>query len=218
MANTVTSGATLWKENAFPLADPFVLPIGHLDPRFRNLPRGAITECWGSRSSGRTAWMHALLATATALGETCAILDSADSFDPASAAANDVDLDRIFWVRCHGRPDYAMKTADWILHAGGFGVVVLDLCEVAPAILRRLPLSSWYRYRNAVENTRTVFVVTADQHLTGPSAARVLAMDRARPIWSGSDLDPLLAGIEVTFSSRKPSITEPAHCDARLAG
>ena len=158
--------------------------------------------------------MHALLATATALGETCAILDSADSFDPASAAANGVDLDRIFWVRCHGRPDHAMKTADWILHAGGFGVVVLDLCEVAPVILRRLPLSSWYRYRNAVENTRTVFVVAADQHLTGPSAARVLAMDRAHAIWSG----PLLAGIEIAVESRKPAITEPARCEAHLAG
>ncbi len=218
MANKVVLGAALREEKIFQVEAPFVLPIGQLDPRFRSLPRGAITECWGSRSSGRTALIHAILAASTALGETCAVVDSIDSFDPVSAAANGVDLDRILWVRCHGRPDHAMKVADWILHAGGFGVVVLDLCEIAPAVLRRIPLSWWYRYRNVIENTRTVFVVAADQHLAGPSAARVLATDCARPIWSGSNLDPLLAGIEITFSSRKPSIAEPARSEARLEG
>jgi hypothetical protein len=111
-----------------------------------------------------------------------------------------------------------MKAADWILHAGGFGVVILDLCEIAPAILRRIPLPWWYRFRNAIENTRTTLVVAADQHLTGSCAARVLGMDRARPIWSGSDLNPLLAGIGMTLASRKPSVVEPARYEARLAG
>jgi hypothetical protein len=217
MANTVGLSALLGKKISQG-GDPLVLSINELDYCFRNLPRGALTEIIGSRSSGRTALIHAILATSTSLGETCAIIDSADSFDPASATANDVNLDRIFWVRCHGWPDHAMKATDWILHAGGFGVVVLDLCEIAPAVLWRIPLSWWYRFRNAIENTRTTFVVVADQHLTGSCAARVLGMDRAWPIWSGSDLNPLLAGINMTLASRKPLVVAPAQYEARLAG
>ncbi len=178
-----------------------------------NLPRGAVLEVIGSRSSGRTAFIHAMLAASISLGETCAVIDAADSFDPATAAANGVTLDRIFWVRCSGRADHAMKAADWILHAGGFGLVVVDLCEVAPEILRRVPFSWWYHYRNAVENTQTMCVVTADEHLTGSCAARVLAMDRAHPIWLG----PLLEGLATTVVSRKPATAKSTRYEARVA-
>ena len=39
---------------------------------------------------------------------------------------------RLLWVRANGRFEAALKAADLILHSGGFGVIVLDLCE-APA-------------------------------------------------------------------------------------
>jgi hypothetical protein len=186
-----------------------VLPVCDL-----NLPKGTVMEVIGSRSSGRTAFLHAILAASVALGETCAVIDATDSFDPASAAANGVSLDRIFWVQCSGRADHAVKAADWIIHAGGFGVVMLDLCEVAPEILRKIPFSLWYQYRNAVENTHTMCVVIADQHLTGSCATRIFAMDRGRLIWSGS----LLEGIETTVASRKPVAAKSARYEARVAG
>ena len=117
MANTAILSAFLEKKSV-PRQDPLILPLHKLDHRFRSLPRGAMTEITGPRSSGRSGLIHAILATATSLGETCAIIDGAGSFDPASATDNGVDLDRIFWVRCQGRPDHAMKAADLILHAG----------------------------------------------------------------------------------------------------
>jgi recombination protein RecA len=193
--------------------DALVLPIGEF-----SIPRRSITEVIGGRSSGRTALIHTILAASTSLGEACAVIDAADSFDPVSSAANGVSLDRIFWVRCHGRADHAMKAADWILNAGGFGVVVLDLCEISQEMLRRVPISWWYRYRNAIENTKSSFVVVADRHLTGSCAARIFGTDQARPIWSGSDLEPLLTGIEMTLVSRKPAASNPARYEARLAG
>lgn len=171
-------------------------------------------EVTGARSSGRTAFLHAVLKASISRGETCAVIDAADSFDPESAAANGVNLDRIFWVRCQGRADHAMKAADWILHAKGFGVVVLDLCEVAPEILRKVPFSWWYHYRNAIENTPTICMVIADQHVTGACATRVFAMDRVRPIWPG----PLLEGIETSLVPRKPAAMKSARYEARLAG
>ena len=66
---------------------------------------------------------------------------------------NGVALERLLWVRCNRKPDYALKAADWILHGGGFGVVILDLCDASPEMLRRIPLPWWYRFRRAVEST-----------------------------------------------------------------
>ncbi|MEP7367101.1 MAG: hypothetical protein ABI972_27900 [Acidobacteriota bacterium] len=218
MTNRVGLAAAILDRKTAREGDVFVLSLDKLDPRFQSLPRGGMTEITGSRSSGRTAMVHAILATATTQGESCALVDCSDAFHPASAADNGVELDRIFWVRCQGRPDRALKAADWILHAGGFGVVLLDLCEVAPALLRRIPLSWWYRFRNVIENSRTTFLVAADQHVTGSAAVRVLGMDDARPVWTGSQLDPLLAGIDMAMASRKPSMAEPARCGVRLAG
>jgi len=193
-------------------------PKDFINTSFGELPRGTITEISGVRSTGRTALIHSILALATTQEETCAVIDCADTFDPASATKNGIHLERLLWVRCGTRPERAMKAADWILHAGGFGVVVLDLCGIAPEILRRIPLSWWYRFRRAIENTRTVLAIVADQPLTGSCAARVLVTERARPIWSGSKLVPLLAAFEMKIVSRKPAQAAPTLISAKHAG
>ena len=150
-----------------------------------DLPTGAITEISGAISSGRTALMHSILAEATQRGEFCAVVDSLGAFDPQSAVQAGVDLRRVLWVRGNARVDHAMKAADLILHSGGFGVIVLDLCEVAVRDLNRIPLSYWYRFRRAVENTPAMFIV-ASQHALVKSCARVqLEVKRERIQWRG---------------------------------
>jgi recombination protein RecA len=64
------------------------------------LPVGAITEIVGTASAGRTSCTLAFLASAMRAGQVCAWVDASDSFDPESAAANGIDLDRLLWVRC----------------------------------------------------------------------------------------------------------------------
>src|SRR5271170_7572351 len=68
------------------------------------IPRGALTEVCGAESTGRTALLFALLRTATRSGEYCAWIDAEGAFDPASAAAAGVLLDRVLWVNCGGNP------------------------------------------------------------------------------------------------------------------
>ena len=121
-----------------------------------DLPTGAITEISGAISSGRTTLMHSILAEATQRGEFCALVDSLGAFDPQSAAQAGVDLQWLLWVRGNARIDHAMKAADLILHSGGFGVIVLDLCEVAVRDLNRIPLSYWYRFRRWWEYERAM--------------------------------------------------------------
>ncbi|HUV96049.1 MAG TPA: hypothetical protein VMU57_19970 [Edaphobacter sp.] len=63
-------------------------------------PIGAITELAGPESSGRTSLTLSFLARITREGKVAAWVDASDSFDPESAAAAGVDLDRVLWVRC----------------------------------------------------------------------------------------------------------------------
>ena len=149
------------------------------------LPRGAITEISGALSSGRTTLTHAILARATAAGEFCAIVDSAGAFDPWSAAAAGVDLPRLLWVRANRRVEAAFKAADLILHSGGFGVIVLDLCEASARDLNRVPLSYWYRFRGAVENTPAKFVVVSHVPLAKSCARLPLETRREGALWLG---------------------------------
>ncbi len=123
------------------------------------LARGAIAEVSGRRSSGRTAICLHILAQATARGEVCAVVDLDDSFHPASAVVAGVKLSRVIWVRCGGNAEHAMRAADLLLHARGFGVVLLDLCEADARALNRIPLSYWYRFRRAVEHTPTILLL-----------------------------------------------------------
>src|SRR6187549_4308018 len=51
------------------------------------LPRGHVSEVVGPASSGRTGLVWAALAAATRRGETVALIDTFDRFDPPTAAA-----------------------------------------------------------------------------------------------------------------------------------
>src|ERR1035438_2631337 len=105
---------------------PEMLPSGirEVDEATGGLPRGCLTEIVGPASSGRTSLLLSILAQATARAEICALVDAEDAFDPASAAAAGVRLERLIWVRSRSA-ESALKDSDLLIHGGGFGVVVL---------------------------------------------------------------------------------------------
>jgi len=158
--------------------------IGEMDALTGGLPRGRLTEVCGAGSSGRTSVLLAALAAATQRQEACALVDTSDVFDPASAAAAGVDFSRLLWVRCGvfsprrhpstslragsdteknqknwGREDQveqALRATDLLLQSGGFGLVAMDLGDVSVKLARRIPLASWFRFQRVVENTPTI--------------------------------------------------------------
>jgi hypothetical protein len=176
----------------------YELPLGGAFP---SPPRGAITEISGALSSGRTTLAYAILAHATAAGEFCAFVDGAGAFDPRSAAEAGVDLPHLLWVRANGRLEAAFKAADLILHGGGFGVIVLDLCEASTRDLNRIPLSYWYRFRGAVENTPGKLVVVSHAPLAKSCARLRLEALREAALWQGST--PVFSGIQFAIHNRK---------------
>jgi hypothetical protein len=176
-----------------------------------DLPRGALTEICGAASSGRTSLLLSLLAQATHKLEVCALVDATDAFDPASAAAAGVALDRLLWVRCGGRLPQALTAADWLVTGGGFGVVALDLGDVPSDQMRRIPLSSWYRLRRAVENTPTVLAAIEPEPWAKSCSSLILQLHRERVAWRG----PLLGGALVRVERRKPVRASSVWFEAR---
>jgi hypothetical protein len=104
------------------------------------IARGHLSELVGPRSSGRTTVVCRMFRAAANRGEAIAFIDTCDRFDPASAAASGVDLSKLLWVRERGDASRALKAMNLVLQAGGFGLVVFDVADVAPIALRQFPV------------------------------------------------------------------------------
>jgi hypothetical protein len=196
------------------------LPSGldALDELTGGFPRGAISEILGPDSSGRTTLAHSLLASATSKFEICAYVDTGDSFDPVTAAASGVSLSQLLWVRCGHNAGHAFKIADALLHSGGFGVIVLDLCQITARVANRIPISYWYRFRRAVENTPAILALVEKQPLARSCASLMLDLRRKKTVWKGAPGFELLRGVELEAASRKPVRQAVAKLLAQTAG
>lgn len=175
-----------WRQK--PAAQTAPIGIAEVDALTGGLPRGALTEVCGPASSGRTALLLSLLAEFTRRQELCVLVDAGDSFDPASAAAAGVELGRLLWVRCSSAGtaalrcvEQALRAADLVLQAGGFGLVALDLGDVPAAMARRVPLTSWFRFRRAVEETPAALLLLTQEAVTGTCAALTLQLEATAP-------------------------------------
>ena len=147
------------------------------------LPRGQVSELIGPVSSGRTSLAWTWLATATACGESVALIDTFDRFDPASATTCGLNLSRLLWVRGQAITkttgaidptwlpgaravegpgtllertiDRSLKALNLVLQSGVCSAVVFDCADVPLAGLRRIPLTTWLRLQRVVEGTDT---------------------------------------------------------------
>jgi hypothetical protein len=155
-------------------------------------PVGAISELVGPECTGRTSLALAFLAGRMAAGQVCAWVDADDAFDPESAAASGVRLRQLLWVRCRDaatkspatrlkteeklwtRLEQALRVTDLLLQAGGFAAIVLDLGGVNPAHGMRIPLASWFRFRQAADRTRCSLLVLGRASFAQSSAAVVV--------------------------------------------
>jgi hypothetical protein len=207
------SGAALAEQQQVTRFPPLAVPA--LSPLVRELPRGALIEVTGPRSSGRMAVLLHVLAQATTRGEVCAILDTHDQFSPASAVAAGVQLARTIWVRCQNRPDQTLRAADLLLHAGGFGVVVLDFADVPEGVWNKVPVSWWHRFRRASENTPTI-VLLCTRTAQARSCSRI-SIELTSPSlqWEGETPFSLLEKVQTLTHLRKPMGRSPSYLSIR---
>jgi hypothetical protein len=189
------------------LAPEGVAPFGlaTLDARILGgLPRGHVSELIGPASSGRTSLAWTWLGAATARGESVALVDSFDRFDPASGAACGIDLERLLWVRGQAITktagavdpawlpgtravegpgtllertiDRSLKSLNLVLQSHVCTAVVLDFADVPLAGLRRVPLTTWMRLQRIVEGTDIACLLMGPVPLTRSAGGITIAM------------------------------------------
>jgi recA bacterial DNA recombination protein len=157
--------------------------VAELNDAWQGFPRGAITEIYGDSSSGRTSLLISAVTAAAAQEETCALVDCSDTFDLSSAAKSGIDFNHLLWVRCGHNLERAFKAVDLVLHAGGFGLVALNLCDVPVKSARRIISSWWFRFRRAIEKTPTALLVLTPITAVRSCASVTLELKNEGTVW-----------------------------------
>jgi len=187
--------------------------IAAIDSVVEGVPLHALTEICGSgeASSGKTSVLAALLAQATR-EHFCALVDASDSFDPESGHAAGIHFSRLLWVRCGKskarlRPlEQAFKVTDILLQSGGFGVIAVDLSGISGRIVRKVPLSTWFRFSRVVEKQPAALVFLEQEPHATSCAGLVLRVQSEPTSLSGKLFTGFDLKVEVVRDSaaRKP--------------
>jgi recA bacterial DNA recombination protein len=197
---------------------------------------GAITELVAPPfiSAGQKSIQAQLLARATQ-EQLCALVDATDSFHPKSAQAIGVNLRQLLWVRCSGRGmkalEQAFQCADLLLQgSSGFGAIIVDLASLPPCFVRKVPLTTWFRFRAVVEKQETALVFSTPHAVTSTCSELVLAVSTQGVQWSqATELGPTHARVFAGFDFqaeiarkrffKKPvqPASHPFRCYPRLA-
>jgi recombination protein RecA len=92
---------------------------------------------------------------------------------PSSCLRGETNSDRRHFFRAL---EQALKVTDLLLQSSGFGLIAMDLGDIPSQIARRVPLTSWFRFRRAVENTPTILLVMEQEPYAKTCASLVLKM------------------------------------------
>jgi hypothetical protein len=179
------------------------------------LPRGQVSEVVGPSSSGRTSVAWAALAAATQRGESVALIDTFDRFDPPTAHACGLELSRLLWVRGQAVSkttgaidpawlpgvravngpgtflerviDRAIKALNLVVQSGVCTMVVIDCIDVPATALRRLPASTWFRIERAIEGSDTAVLILSATPIARSAGGRSIHLggETTRVRWTG---------------------------------
>ncbi len=89
------------------------------------IPRGRITEIYGTESSGKTTLALQTVAEAQKLGGVCAYVDAEHALDPEYARNIGVKVDQLY-VSQPGTGEEALEIMDALVRTGAVDIVVLD--------------------------------------------------------------------------------------------
>lgn len=189
--------------------------IAQIDNTVQGVPLHALTEICGSdlASSGKISVLTSLLAQATR-EHFCALVDARDSFDPVSGHAAGIYLPRLLWVRCGtGRMklpplEQAFKAADILLQSGGFSLIAVNLSGIPERVVRRIPLSTWFRFSRVIEKFSAALVFVGEEpHAT--SCAGLVMRVTSEAVFSKNLMMPLKPKVEVVRRwEKKPAYPE----------
>jgi len=106
-----------------------VIPTGSLSLDLAlgvgGIPRGRVTEIFGSESSGKTTLAQHIIAEAQRAGGTAVYIDAENALDPAYAAACGVDIDALH-VSQPDTGEQALEIAERLVRSMGVDIIVVD--------------------------------------------------------------------------------------------
>jgi len=77
------------------------------------------------------------------------------------------------------RLEQFLRATDLLLESGGFGLIVLDLGDIPPLAARRIPLTTWFRFRRAIEHTPTALLAIEQHAIAGSCSSLLLHLGSA---------------------------------------
>jgi recA bacterial DNA recombination protein len=75
--------------------------------------------------------------------------------------------------------EQVLRATDLLLESGGFGLIALDLGDVPPQAARRIPLTTWFRFRRAIEYTSTILLAIEQRPIAGSCSSLLLQLGLA---------------------------------------
>jgi hypothetical protein len=69
-----------------------------------------------------------------------------------------------------------LRATDLLLESGGFGLIALDICDVTQQAARRIPLTTWFRFRRAVEHKPTILLAFEQHPIAGSCSSLLLKL------------------------------------------
>ncbi len=137
------------------------------------VPRGRVTEIYGSEASGKTTLCQHIVAQAQKQGGVAAFIDMEHALDPAYAARCGVDVDDLY-IAQPDTGEQALEIAEALVRSGAVDVVVID--SVAALVPRaeiegemgdahmglqaRLMSQALRKLSGAIQQSRTALIFT----------------------------------------------------------
>ena len=121
-------------------------------------PRHRGTEKQGNQKDG------GLISRAPFAREVGIFEQTAFNFDGKKSNASDQRLEQV------------LRATDLLLESGGFGLIILDLADLPPQAARRIPLTTWFRFRRAVENKPTILLAIEQHPIAGSCSSLLLQL------------------------------------------
>lgn len=106
--------------------------------------------------------------------------------------------------------EQGLRAADLLIQGGGFSLIALDAADLGAEIARKVPMTTWFRFRRAVENTPTAFVLLTRTAVASGCASLGLRMERTAARKTAQADRPtharLLQGLEVRVEMVRGSV------------
>jgi RecA/RadA recombinase len=126
-------------------------------------------------------------------------------FEPIQYAAATAAKQHALSSKPWSRIEQALRSADLLLQAGGFGAIVLDMGSLAPEFASRVPLATWHRYRLASERTQSSILLLT-QHPCAKSSAELLL--RLHPASAICDEATIFTGFQLQVEVARQRFTQ----------